>query len=251
MRRLQIFSVVIGFAIWQLICTLQVVDPVYFPAPLAILNQALLLFAEQPEFRGHLVQSLSRLLAGLALALPLALFLSLLTTLKLNARAIVSPWIGLTYPIPKLALFPFLLIVFGTGDTAKIVMIGAGAFFLMYLSFEVGLRRVFESELFEVVRVYNVSRYKVFRHVLLKGAAPEIINGIKMGTGYGLVMMVGSEMTMSKNGLGFYLWNAWDQFHLLDMYACMLWISLLGITVFTACDRLERKAGRRMRPATD
>ena len=185
------------------------------------------------------------MLLGQFIAFPLALLLALLATLKTTFRDILSPWVGLIYPIPKLALFPFLLIALGTGDLSKTTMIALGSFFLMYLSFSLGLRRVYESEVFEVIRVYRVSKIKVFWHVFLKGAAPEIINGVKMGFGYGLVLMVGSEMTMSKNGLGFYMWNAWDQFRILDMYACLAWISLFGILSFRLCDWLENRVLKR------
>lgn len=249
MKILSFLSVLAGFIVWQSVCVLQLIDPIYFPSPLAIIHQAWKLYTEQAEFRDHLFNSLWRLLAGQVIALPLATILALLTTLNTPFRDIISPWIGLTYPIPKLALFPFLLITLGTGDISKTAMIALGSFFLMYLSFVVGFRRVYESEQFEVVRVYNVNRIKILRHVFLKGAAPEIINGIKLGFGYGLVMMVGSEMTMSKNGLGFYMWNAWDQFRILDMYACLAWISLLGILIFHTCDWLEREALKQMAPS--
>lgn len=241
MKLLSVFSVFSILLFWQIAGHLNWTDPVYFPTPLVILHQALLLFSDQPEFRSHLLSSLFRLLTGQLVALPFALLLAFLTTLSSAARAIISPWIGLTYPIPKLALFPFLLILLGTGDLSKIAMIALGSFFLMYLSFTIGLRRIYTSEQFEVVTLYNVKPGKIFWNVFLKGAAPEIINGIKMGFGYGLVMMVGSEMTMSKNGLGFFMWNSWDQFHLHDMYACLAWISFLGITTFRCCDWLETK----------
>lgn len=248
MKMLSFFSLLTGFVVWQTVCAFQLIDTVYFPPPLSILQQAWKIFTEQTEFRNHLLYSLWRLLAGQVIALPLAMVLALLTTLKMSIRDIVSPWIGLSYPIPKLALFPFLLITLGTGDTSKIAMIALGSFFLMYLSFVIGFRRIYESEQFEIVRVYNVNRIKILRHVFLKGASPEIISGIKLGFGYGLVMMVGSEMTMSKNGLGFYMWNAWDQFRILDMYACLAWISLLGIVTFHTCDWLERKALKQVAP---
>ena len=242
MKHLSVFSLILGFGFWQIGSSLKWIDPLYYPAPYSIAQRAWFLIFEEIEFRENVLQSLKRLLQGQAIAFPLALFLALAVTIRPTVRHLTSPWIGLIYPIPKLALFPFLLIALGTGDLSKSTMIALGSFFLMYLSFELGLRRVFESEYFEIVHVYRVSKFKILWQVFLKGASPEIFSGIKMGFGYGLVLMVGSEMTMSKNGLGFYMWNAWDQFRLLDMYACLAWISFLGICSFKLCDWFELRA---------
>lgn len=244
MKKTSFFSLLVGFITWQSASTLHWVDPVYFPAPFTIAQQAWIL-AQETEFRNHIFYSLKRLLLGQFIAFPLALFLALMTTLKTTFHDITSPWVSLVYPIPKLALFPFFLIAFGTGDLSKIAMISLSSFFLMYLSFKLGLRRLYESEYYEIIRIYRVSKTRVLWNFFLKGASPEIINGTKLGFGYGLIMMVGSEMAMSKNGLGFYMWNSWDQFRMLDMYACLAWISFFGILSFRLCDWLENKALKR------
>lgn len=241
MNRISLLSLIIGFGLWQTASGLQWIDPVYFPGPASILARAAELILFDFEFRENVFQSLKRLLLGEAIAFPLALLLAMSSALKAEFRSLISPWIGLIYPVPKLAFFPFLLIAMGTGDLSKVSMIAMGSFFLMYLSFQLGFKRIFESEYFEIVRIYKISKFKVFWQVFIRGASPEIFNGIKIGFGYGLVMMVGSEMTMSKNGLGFYMWNSWDQFKLLDMYSSLLWISLMGICSFQICDLLENR----------
>ncbi|MEK6628666.1 MAG: ABC transporter permease [Bdellovibrionota bacterium] len=242
MKFVSFASLLCGLIIWQIFSLFQLVDSTYFPPPTLILQRAWILLVEQGDFREHIISSLQRLLLGQLIAFPLAFILALASTLNKLFRAALSPWVSLIYPIPKLALFPFFLILLGTGDSSKIAMIALGSFFLMYLSFELGLRRIYESEYFEIVRVYRISRLKIFWHIFFKGALPEIINGIKMGFGYGLVLMVGSEMTMSKNGLGFYMWNSWDQFQILNMYACLFWISFLGIISFRFFNFVERNA---------
>lgn len=241
MKWMSAVSLGLGFLAWHLAAFFGWIDIKFFPTPLEIIQRAVALCIYEEEFRNHVYESFRRFLLGQAIAFPAAIVLAFVVVLSHLSRALVSPWLGLIYPIPKLALFPFFLILFGTDDLSKILMIALGSFFLMYLSISVGFRRIYESEYFEIIRVYRVPAIQVFWQVFIKGSLSEIVVGIKLGVGYGLVMMVGSEMTMSKNGLGFYMWNAWDQFRILDMYASIAWISIFGFISFYFCDYLEKR----------
>ena len=123
MKRISLLSLLFGFGLWQTASGLQWIDPLYFPGPTSILARAVELFFFDSEFRENTFQSLKRLLLGEAIAFPLALLLAMSSALKVEFRSLISPWIGLIYPVPKLAFFPFLLIIMGTGDLSKVSMI--------------------------------------------------------------------------------------------------------------------------------
>ena len=102
-------------------------------------------------------------------------------------------------------------------------------------------RRLMSSGYFDIVKIYKIPyRAKLFR-VLVRGTLPEILNGIKIGLGYGLVMVVAGEYTISRNGIGFFMWNAWDQFRIKDLYCGLVVLSALGLFFFFTLDSLQKR----------
>ena len=115
---------------------------------------------------------------------------------------------------------------------------------LVLLSTGQGVRRIMQGEYYDVALVYRLRLRERVIHVLLRGAVPEIVNGFKMGLGYGLVMVIAAEFTATRRGIGAFLWNAWDQFHVLDLYAGLLAVSLCGWLIFFVAARVESRFSR-------
>ncbi len=76
---------------------------------------------------------------------------------------------------------------------------------------------------------------------MIKGVSPDILAGIKVGIGYGLVMVVAGEFTVSRDGIGFFMWNAWDQFRITDLYCGLFVLSLMGLIFFYTLDFIDNK----------
>ena len=229
--------------IWQALSILSWIDLRFFPAPSAILENFISLLSSR-DFIQDCYWSMQRLLAASAIAIPSAIAIALLIEGSSAFGRIFRPWIAILYPIPKLAVFPLLLIIFGVGESSKVAMIFIGTFFLVLISSMQGLKRILNSPYHDIVRVYRVPTKTYIFRILLQGSLPEILTGCKMGLGYGLVMVVASEFTASHKGLGVFIWNSWDQFRILDLYSGVLMISLIGILIFSALDFLAAKIAR-------
>jgi len=134
-----------------------------------------------------------------------------------------------------------LLVIFGIGDAAKIAIIAIGIFFLVLFNTTQGVKRLISLGYFNIIFIYKIPYRTKISKIIFQGALPEILNGIKMGLGYGLVMVIAGEFTISKNGIGFFMWNAWDQFRILDLYCGLVVISLLGYIIFIFLERIQNR----------
>ena len=121
----------------------------------------------------------------------------------------------------------------------KIAIIAIGIFFLVLLSTVHGVQRLSPFGYLDIVFIYKIPFWKRLFRIIIRGALPEILNGIKMGLGYGLVMVVAGEFSVSRNGIGFFMWNAWDQFRIRDLYCGLIILSLLGLFIFIVLDGIK------------
>lgn len=231
---------VVLLVLWELCARFQLIDSRYFPAPIAILRRLIGLLLHDPRFLSDLSFSLKRLALGTVLAVPLAVALGLIMGLNQRAARFFNPLISVTYPIPKLSVLPLLMILLGIGDASKIAIIAIGIFYLVLLSVIHGIRRLPEIYSY-IVQIYRIPFLQRIYSIVLKGVLPDILYGCKIGIGYGLVMVVASEFFAAKNGVGFFMWNAWDQFRILDVYVGLAVFSLMGLAVFSFFDRLLSK----------
>jgi ABC-type nitrate/sulfonate/bicarbonate transport system permease component len=239
---LSLASVFGGLLLWELCARSGLTDARFFPPPSLILAHLGALLGG--DFLADLGLSLTRVLAGALIATPLAIALAVAGELSPTIEALLRPWISFLYPLPKVAIYPLLLALLGLGEAPKVALVALGCFFLVLLNAAQGVRRIMASEVYDVALVYDVPlASRVFR-VLVRGAAPEIVNGVKLGVGYGLVMVISAEFIASSRGVGVFLWNSWDQFRLLDLWAALAVVSIAGWLLFTACGWLERRVAR-------
>ncbi|MBU1998860.1 MAG: ABC transporter permease subunit, partial [Candidatus Omnitrophica bacterium] len=183
--------------------------------------------------------SLYRLIAGASIAIPLAVIIGMSIAMNKWCSFIFTPLIATLYPMPKLALFPLLLVIFGLGDISKIALITVGIFFWVLFYTLHGVQRLFTEDYMDIAAAFGIPLLKKVRRIVLRGALPEIINGVKTGLGHGLSMVVASEFTFSKNGIGYFIWNAWDQFRIVDMYCGLVVIGSLGIIAYYVPENIK------------
>jgi ABC-type nitrate/sulfonate/bicarbonate transport system permease component len=238
---------VIILILWELLARFHVIDSRYFPAPVAILRRLAGLLLHDPKFLSDLSFSLKRLALGTVLAVPFAVALGLIMGLNQRAARFFNPLISVTYPIPKLSVLPLLMILLGIGDASKVAIIAIGIFYLVLLSVIHGIRR-FPKIYSYIAQIYRIPFFKKIYSIVLKGILPDILYGCKVGIGYGLVMVVAGEFFAARNGMGFFMWNAWDQFRILDVYVGLAVFSLMGLAVFSFFDLLLLKLKLRGRP---
>lgn len=226
--------------LWELLSRFKVTSGIYFPAPSSILSRLIYLLFQDPEFLSDILSSLKRLALGVIISVPCAIALGLSIGLNKRVSGFFTPLISLTYPIPKLSVLPLLMILLGIGDISKIAIIAIGIFYLVLLNVIHGIQGL-PAVYFYIIKIYRIPFAKKIYSIILKGILPDILHGCKVGIGYGLIMVVASEFIAAKNGIGFFMWNAWDQFRIKDVYVGLAVFSLMGLAVFASFDRILSK----------
>ncbi len=225
--------------LWEISARTGIIDARFFPPPTQILKQFIPLFVED-KFYIDIGSSMWRIAAGVALGFIPGAILGMIMGLSRTARAFFSPLVALTYPIPKIAILPLLLIIFGLGNFANIMVVAIGVFFLSLINTYAGVGQIPKIH-FEVARVFRISRMEVFKSIILPASLPGVFTGLKLGVGYGLILIVAAEMVAANAGIGFRIWMSWETYLIKDIYVCLATISTIGIILSVGLDKLEEK----------
>ena len=225
-RLLAVATPLILLAIWEGFARLEVIDVRFFPPPSAIIEQMVVLMSTG-ELWTHLIASMRRLFIGFWVGLVPALVLGVLMGLSRPVRAALGPLVSGTYPIPKSALLPLILLIFGLGETSKVVMVAIGVFYPVVLNTVAGVMQV-APMYYDVSKNFGASRWQVFKTVAVPGAMPSIMTGVELGAGLGLILIAIAEMIGANSGLGFMIWNAWQLYSVETMYVGLLVIAIIG-----------------------
>jgi NitT/TauT family transport system permease protein len=212
--------------VWELLARIGVIDTRFFPPPTSILEQMFVMMGNG-ELWTHLIASLRRLFIGFWVGLVPALILGVVMGLSRPVRAAFGPLVSGTYPIPKSALLPLILLIFGLGESSKIVMVAIGVFYPVVLNTVAGVLQV-APVYYEVANNFGASKWQVFKTVAVPGAMPNIMTGVELGAGLGLILIAIAEMVGAQSGLGFMIWNAWQLYSVETMYVGLLVIAVIG-----------------------
>ena len=228
--------------LWELAVRLGAVDGRFFPAPSSIvLHMATDDIAQQ--LLTETLASLRRLAIGFVVGGAAGFMAGLAMGLRRGVRAAGFPLIAMFYPLPKIALFPLVMLILGIGDASKIAVIALGSFFLLAIHVLRGVDQL-NPQYFDLLRVFNISARDGLRFVVIPGTLPAVFTGLRLAIGYSLVMVVATEFSGANNGIGYLIWQSWEIFALKTMYAGLFVIAALGIGFSYLLDVAERKAIR-------
>jgi NitT/TauT family transport system permease protein len=236
-RLISILSPFALLALWEYCAYMAFIDTRFFPAPSRIFG-TLVKVIENGVLWKNTWASLQRLFWGFWLGGIPALMLGIAMGLFRPLRAAVDPLIALTYPIPKSAILPLILLIFGLGESSKIVMVAIGVFYPICINATAGVLEINKIYL-DVGKNFQASRWQTFRTIALPGALPFILSGLKLGVGMGLILIALAEMIGAKSGLGFMIWNAWEILAVELMYIGLLMVALVGYSFSLLLNELE------------
>lgn len=223
---------------WEGAVQIGWLDYRFFPPPSTLLTvfSRLLLSG---ELWNHLSISLLRVLVGFALGALPAVALGLLMGWFRGLHAVIDPLVAAIYPVPKIALLPLFLILFGLGEATKIVTIAVSVFFLVLISTVNGVRLI-DPVLIEAGQSYGARGWRLFSKVILPATLPAIFTGLRLGLGVALLVIVGAEFVASNRGIGYLIWISWSTLAVNKMYVGLVTIALLGLLSTRGLERLRR-----------
>lgn len=203
-------SLVVLIVGWFIICQLQIVPPLFWPSPTAVLGKFWLISTEGYRGHtlfGHFLISTYRVLAGFFLGCLLGVPLGITMGLSKIVRGLFDPIIELYRPVPPLAYIPIIIIWMGIGDSGKIMLLFLATFAIMVISARSGVKSV-TIEKIHAAYSLGASRAQVLRHVILVNALPEIFTGMRVSMGVAWATLVAAEMVAATAGLGWMVLNA-------------------------------------------
>ena len=193
-------------AVWQAASARGWLSTRVLPAPLDVLQAAWTL-AESGELWTHVKVSAARALSGLAIGGGLGLLLGLFTGSLRWAEPLLDSTIQMVRNIPALALIPLVILWFGIDESAKLFLIAVSVFFPIYLNTYHGIRNV-DPGLVEMGRTYGLTRWQLYRDIILPGALSSILVGLRFSLGLMWVILIVAETISAQSGIGYLTMNA-------------------------------------------
>jgi NitT/TauT family transport system permease protein len=234
---LSIASFIIILLLWEMVSQMEWIPPLFLPAPSGILSEGWTMLKTGLIFK-HVFASLSRILWGFSIACILGVVVGILIGFFSIPEAIGNPLIAATFPIPKIAILPLLILWLGIGEPSKIAVIALGVFFPMTINVYTGVKNV-DPLLIKAALSLGSNRARIIRKVILPGILPMIFAGMKLGIGIALLLVVAAEMVAADAGIGFMILTAADLMQTKKLMVGLILLSLLGILFNWLFQKLE------------
>ncbi|CAM7903839.1 MULTISPECIES: taurine ABC transporter permease TauC [Lelliottia] len=204
-------TLLVLLAIWWAVAAQQWVSPLFLPPPGQVLTKLVSIAGPQGFMDAtlwqHLAASLGRILVALLAAVIVGIPVGIAMGLSPTVRGILDPLIELYRPVPPLAYLPLMVIWFGIGETSKILLIYLAIFAPVAMSALAGVKSAQQVRI-RAAQSLGASRAQVLWFVILPGALPEILTGLRIGLGVGWSTLVAAELIAATRGLGFMVQSA-------------------------------------------
>jgi sulfonate transport system permease protein len=225
---------------WEAASESGVIPARILAAPTAVAGTAWSLLASG-ELESNLLVSLARVLAGLSIALVTGTVLALTAGLSRAGELAIDAPMQMLRTMPFLALVPLFILWFGIGETPKIALVSLGGTFPIYLTLFAGIRGV-DKKLVEAGECFGMTRALLIRHVILPGALPSFLVGLRYALGVSWLSLVVAEQINATAGIGYLIDDARDYMRTDIIVVCLLVYSLLGLGTDFIVRMLEQKA---------
>lgn len=223
---------------WEVAARMGALSPLLFPAP-SIIGATIAHQLDDGELASSLGATLFRMLSGFVVGGAAGLILGLVMGWSRRVRGILDPFIAATNPIPKVAVLPLLMVIFGIGDVSKVIAIALAAFFPMLINTLAGVEQISPIH-FEVAENYGAGPLQLFTRVLFPGSLPLIVAGARLAINVALVTTIAVELITSNVGLGAQMLLAWQTLRTELLYAALFVTALLGLGLNWTLDALAR-----------
>lgn len=229
---------VVLVALWHLASVSGVLPAEVLAGPSTVLSSAARLI-QTGELQDAIVVSMRRALIGLAIGGSIGVVLAVISGLTRLGEDLVDAPMQMMRTVPNVALIPLLIIWFGIGEAPKVALIALATTFPLYLNVYAGIRGVDQS-LVEAGRTLGLSRWGLVRHVILPGALPNALVGLRYSLGIAWLALVFGEQINATAGVGYLMANAREFFQTDVIVVCLVVYALLGLVVDLIVRTLER-----------
>jgi sulfonate transport system permease protein len=231
--------------IWQLVSSSGLISEQKLPPPTSVWHTALtLITTSSPAYgtlQGAMVVSLQRVAIGFAVGGLIGLLAGLIAGLSRLGEYSVDPPMQMLRTIPLFGLIPVFIVWFGIGQLPKVLLIALGASIPLYLNTFAGIRSV-DGKLAEAGQSLGLSKTEMIRHIILPGALPQILVGLRQSLGIAWLALVVAEQINANAGLGFIINQGQAFLNNSVIFVALLVYCVLGLVTDALVRLLERRA---------
>jgi sulfonate transport system permease protein len=224
--------------LWQLVCSLGVFTSAEVASPVAVIDAGRQLW-DQGVLQSNLLISLLRVVEGLALGVATGVALAVICGLFWLGEDLLDPVIQAARAVPILGLVPLAIIWFGVGETPKVFLIALGCTFPVYINTYAAIRGV-DMKLVEAGQTFGLSRWGLVRRVILPGALPGFLTGLRYALAVSWIVDVVAEEINAQSGLGYLINQAQTTNRTDIMFLCLSIYAILGLLTDVIVRVLER-----------
>ena len=234
---IRLVSLFVVLTLWQIFGAK--VDQTLFTTPIAIAKAAVDMIASG-ELWNYLAPSLVVLVIGLSLAVVVGVLIGVLLARFWILDLALGVYITFLYSIPSVALVPLIVLWAGFETSAKIIILFLFAFFPMAINTYQGVKNV-DPKLLEVGRSFRCSERQLWTNIILPGALPFIITGLRLAIGRGLIGMVLADLYTAISGIGYLIVRTASTYEVDKMFVPIVTLGLLGVTLTAGVRFLETR----------
>ncbi|UOF90370.1 ABC transporter permease [Fodinisporobacter ferrooxydans] len=236
-RLMMVISPIVLLVIWELLVRIGVLNAMFFPAPSTIV-QAYIKAIATGQIAIDLKSSMLRVILGFFAGAVPGVILGLSMGLFPIVRAIFEPIVATLYPIPKLALMPLIMLIFGLGEKEKVIVIMLGVIFPVVINTAAGVLNL-DKRYMDVAKNFGASKFNYYCTVAIPGSLSMIFTGLRLGIGMAVLLLVAAEMHGASAGIGYRIWTSYDLFDITTMFVSFGLLALLGYIATVLVDEVE------------
>ncbi len=238
-RLINLISPLMFLVIWELLVFFGVLDRRFFPPPTETLQRMGELIASGELLTATAI-TLKRMAIGFTIATVPAIVIGLAMGVSRTTRLALSPLISALYPVPKIALVPMVVILFGLGETSKYAIVAISVFFLVAINTMAGVMNI-EDKYFDIARNNGAKGWALIWTVAVPASMPNMLTGISLGLGFALTVIVGTELLLPDGGIGALIWTSYYRYDLPTIFAGLIVVALLGWGFTVIMAEVERQ----------
>ena len=230
-----LYSSLVIFILWSFIYLISKWS--FIPSPIKTLFY---IFTHSQILISHLSVSLLRVFSSILLAIVLGGLTGIIIAHNKKADQWITPIVYALYPVPKIAFLPLIMLLFGLGNTSKVILIYLILFFQITLSVRDSIFHIHPSY-FLSIKSLGAKKMEVYRHVILSAILPNLFTTLRISVGTAISVLFFAENYATQYGIGYFIMDQWLKMHYTGMFAGIIAIGSMGVLLFLLIDYLEQK----------
>lgn len=222
--------------LWQILSFVLKLPVV--PPPKAVLINIFQIFFSKILI--HALYSIGRVFIGVILSILTGMPIGLMMGYYKYWDRMLSPATYFIYPIPKIALLPVVMLLFGLGEASKVIMIMFIVVFQVIVASRDAVKKI-PKETYYSLYSLGAGELDIFKKIIIPAVLPELLTSVRVGLGTAVSVLFFTETFGTEYGMGYFIMDSWMRVNYIEMYSGIIVLSMIGFSLFVIVDFLEKR----------